>query len=55
MLPSELMSYISGPTAAVAGGARQAVHSAERAGSGIGRFLWPLLALLAVIQLGLWY
>ncbi|MGC1650215.1 MAG: OmpA family protein [Candidatus Sulfotelmatobacter sp.] len=55
MLPSELMSYISGPTAAVAGGARQAVHSAERAGSGIGRFLWPLLALLAVILLGLWY
>jgi outer membrane protein OmpA-like peptidoglycan-associated protein/uncharacterized protein YidB (DUF937 family) len=53
-LPSELMSYISGPTAAVAGGARQAMYAAERAGSGIGRFLWPLLALLAVILLGLW-
>jgi outer membrane protein OmpA-like peptidoglycan-associated protein/uncharacterized protein YidB (DUF937 family) len=54
-LPSELMSYISGPTAAVAGGARQALYAAERAGTGIGRFLWPLVALLAVILLGLWY
>lgn len=54
-LPSELMSYVSGPTAAVAGGARQAMYAAERTGSGISRFLWPLVALIAVILLGLWY
>jgi outer membrane protein OmpA-like peptidoglycan-associated protein/uncharacterized protein YidB (DUF937 family) len=55
-LPAELMSYISGPTAAVATGARQAVYAAERAAgkSGIGRYLLPLLALLVAVLLGLW-
>jgi outer membrane protein OmpA-like peptidoglycan-associated protein/uncharacterized protein YidB (DUF937 family) len=51
-LPSELMSYITGPTAAVAAGTRQAVYAAER--SGIGRYLLPLLAVLAAILLGVW-
>jgi outer membrane protein OmpA-like peptidoglycan-associated protein/uncharacterized protein YidB (DUF937 family) len=55
-LPAEFMSYITGPTAAVAAGARQAAHAVEGAAerSGIARFLWPLLALLAVAILGLW-
>src|SRR5713226_5674956 len=47
-LPSEFMSYLSGPTAAVATGARQAVYAAERATGGISRFLWPILGLLAL-------
>lgn len=55
-LPAELMSYISGPTAAVAAGTRQAMYAAERAAetTGLRRYLWPLLALLALILLGLW-
>ena len=54
-LPAELMSYLGGPTAAVAGGARQAMYAAERvAQRGIGRYLWPVLALLAAILLGVW-
>lgn len=55
-LPSELMSYISGPTAAVAAGARQAVYAAERATeqSGLRRYVVPLLALLAAILIGFW-
>ena len=55
-LPAELMSYLGGPTAAVAGGARQAVYAAEAAArrSGIGRYIWPLAALLAAILLGIW-
>lgn len=55
-LPAELMSYISGPTAAVAAGTRQAMYAAERVAetTGIRRYLWPLLALLALIIIGLW-
>ena len=55
-LPTELMSYISGPTAAVASGTRQAMYAAERAteATGLRRFLWPLLALLAAALIGLW-
>jgi len=54
-LPAELMSYVTGPTAAVAAGTRQAVYAAERvADRGIGRYLLPLLALLAAILLGFW-
>jgi outer membrane protein OmpA-like peptidoglycan-associated protein/uncharacterized protein YidB (DUF937 family) len=55
-LPSELMSYMSGPTAAAAAGTRQAVYAVERAAqrTGVSRFLWPLFALVAVALLGLW-
>lgn len=55
-LPAEFMSYISGPTAAVASGARQAAYAAEGVAqrSGVARFLWPLLALLATAILGIW-
>lgn len=55
-LPAELMSYISRPTAAVASGARQAAFEVEGVDqrSGVARFLWPLLALLAVALLGIW-
>lgn len=55
-LPSDLSSYLTGPTAAVASTARQAVYSAESAvqrGGFLQRF-WPLLALLGVFLLGLW-
>lgn len=56
-LPSEFTSYLTGPTAAVASGARQAMYAAERATektTGLARFLWPLLGLLTVLLLGLW-
>jgi outer membrane protein OmpA-like peptidoglycan-associated protein/uncharacterized protein YidB (DUF937 family) len=55
-LPSDLSSYLTGPTAAVAATTRQAVYSAEtavRQSTFLQRF-WPLLALLAVFLLGLW-
>ncbi|HXZ79227.1 MAG TPA: OmpA family protein [Terriglobales bacterium] len=56
-LPSDIMSYISGPTAALASGTRQAVYAAERAAekTGISRWLWPLLALIVLALLGLWF
>jgi outer membrane protein OmpA-like peptidoglycan-associated protein/uncharacterized protein YidB (DUF937 family) len=52
-LPSELMALIGGPTAAVATGTRQAMYAAEQVAerSGVKRYLWPLLALLAVALL----
>jgi outer membrane protein OmpA-like peptidoglycan-associated protein/uncharacterized protein YidB (DUF937 family) len=53
-LPAELMSYVSGPTAAVATGARQAVYAAERAGGGMARYLIPIVALIAAALLGVW-
>jgi outer membrane protein OmpA-like peptidoglycan-associated protein/uncharacterized protein YidB (DUF937 family) len=53
-LPAEFMSYLSGPTAAVASGARQAVYAAEETAGGLRRYLWPLLALLAAVLLGFW-
>lgn len=54
-LPTEIMSYVAGPTAAVATGARQAVSAVEGVAerSGIARILWPLLAL-AVVVIGIW-
>jgi outer membrane protein OmpA-like peptidoglycan-associated protein/uncharacterized protein YidB (DUF937 family) len=51
-LPAEAMSYVSGATGAVAAGARGAVYAAER--SGLRRYLWPLLALLAAFLLFFW-
>lgn len=51
-LPAEATAFLTGATGAVTAGARQAVHAAER--SGLQRFLWPLLALLAAILLFYW-
>jgi outer membrane protein OmpA-like peptidoglycan-associated protein/uncharacterized protein YidB (DUF937 family) len=55
-LPSELMSYISGPTATIASSTRQALYAAERATekTRLTRFVWPLLALLGIFLLALW-
>jgi len=56
-LPADVMSYVTGPTAAIASGARQAAYAAEAAveRSGFRRYLWPLLALVAIIiLLGIW-
>lgn len=55
-LPSDFMSYISGPTAAMASGARQVAHATERAAerTGLPRLLWPILGLAALVLLGLW-
>ena len=55
-LPSDVTSYLTGPTAAVASSARNAMYAAERATekTGLARFLWPLLGLLALLLLGLW-
>lgn len=54
-LPADLASYISGPTAALASGARQAAYTAERAvqKSGFLQRFWPLLAILALLLLAL--
>ena len=54
-LPAEFMPYISGPTAAIASGARQAVYATERAvrSKRAPSFLWPLLAILGVVIIGL--
>jgi uncharacterized protein YidB (DUF937 family) len=54
-LPSDLASYVTGPTAAIASGARQAVYTAERAVQKSGFLLrfWPLLAVLALVLVGL--
>lgn len=54
-LPSDMMAYITGPTGAIASGARQAAYATERAvrSTSLPRFLWPLLALLAVFVIGL--
>jgi len=45
-LPSDAMAYLSGATGVVTSGARDAVRAVE--GSNLRRWLWPLLALLAV-------
>ena len=55
-LPAGVMSYISGPTATLASGARQTVQAVERAveSPGLPRWLWPVLALVGILLLGLW-
>jgi outer membrane protein OmpA-like peptidoglycan-associated protein/uncharacterized protein YidB (DUF937 family) len=52
-LPADIMSYVTGPTAAIASGARQAVQAAEAAVERTSRrrHLWPVLALLALLLL----
>ena len=54
-LPSEFTSYLAGPTAAVATGAREAAYAAREVAerNGIRRF-WPFLALIALVLVGLW-
>jgi outer membrane protein OmpA-like peptidoglycan-associated protein/uncharacterized protein YidB (DUF937 family) len=55
-IPEDLTSYMTGPTAAMAAGARQAMYSAERVvekGGFLQRF-WPLLFVLALLLIGLW-
>jgi len=48
-LPSDALSYLTGATGMVTAGARQAVHAAEQ--SGLRRWLWPIVALLAALLL----
>jgi outer membrane protein OmpA-like peptidoglycan-associated protein/uncharacterized protein YidB (DUF937 family) len=53
---SDVLAYASSATGAVAAGARQAAYATERAAqkAGVPAWLWPLLALLAVILVGFW-
>lgn len=56
-LPADIMSYVTGPTAAIASGARQAVQTAEAAvrAPSSSRYLWPFVALLGIVLLlGIW-
>jgi outer membrane protein OmpA-like peptidoglycan-associated protein len=56
-LPADVMSYVTGPTGAIASGARQAAYTAEAAvqQTSSSRYVWPVLALLAIILLlGVW-
>lgn len=56
-LPADIMSYVTGPTAAFASGARQAVQTAEAAVRETSslRYLWPFVALLGIVLLlGIW-
>jgi outer membrane protein OmpA-like peptidoglycan-associated protein len=46
------MSYLSGATGAMTAGARGAVQAVEQ--SGLRRYLWPLLALMAAFLLFYW-
>jgi outer membrane protein OmpA-like peptidoglycan-associated protein/uncharacterized protein YidB (DUF937 family) len=46
-LPADAMSYLSNTPEIVTGGARDAVRSVER--KGLPRWLWPLLALVAIL------
>jgi|KBSSwiStaDraftv2_1062776.scaffolds.fasta_scaffold176646_2 outer membrane protein OmpA-like peptidoglycan-associated protein/uncharacterized protein YidB (DUF937 family) len=48
-LPSDALSYLTGATGMVTAGARQAVHAAEQ--SGLRRWLWPIVALIAALLL----
>jgi outer membrane protein OmpA-like peptidoglycan-associated protein/uncharacterized protein YidB (DUF937 family) len=54
-LSSEILSYASSATSAVAAGTREAAYATERAvkKAGVPAWLWPLLAL-GVVLLGYW-
>jgi outer membrane protein OmpA-like peptidoglycan-associated protein/uncharacterized protein YidB (DUF937 family) len=54
-LPANVTSYITGPTAAMASGARQAVRATEGAvrSSVIPRFIWAFLALAGLLLIGI--
>jgi outer membrane protein OmpA-like peptidoglycan-associated protein/uncharacterized protein YidB (DUF937 family) len=56
-LTSDMLSYASSATSAVAAGTRQAAYAAEGAikKAGVPRFLWPLLAVLGILLLGYWF
>jgi len=52
-LPAEAMSYLTGATGVVTAGARHAVQAVQ--GSGLRRWLWPVLAIIAALLLyALW-
>jgi outer membrane protein OmpA-like peptidoglycan-associated protein len=53
---SDVLAYASSATGAVAAGARSAAYATERAAqkAGVPAWLWPLLALLAIILVGYW-
>jgi outer membrane protein OmpA-like peptidoglycan-associated protein/uncharacterized protein YidB (DUF937 family) len=53
---SDILSYASSATSAVAAGTRQAVRATGSAvsKSSVPAFLWPLVALLAIFLLGYW-
>jgi outer membrane protein OmpA-like peptidoglycan-associated protein/uncharacterized protein YidB (DUF937 family) len=55
-LPSEVLAYAGSATGAVAAGTRQAAYATERAveKARVPGFLWPLLAILGILLLGLW-
>ncbi len=57
-LPAEFTSYLSGPTAAVASGARQAAYAARTAAerTEFPRYIWPIIGLIvaAIIAFWLW-
>jgi outer membrane protein OmpA-like peptidoglycan-associated protein len=55
-LPAEILAYAGSATSAVAAGTRQAAYAAESAvkRAGVPAFLWPLLAILAVLLVGYW-
>jgi outer membrane protein OmpA-like peptidoglycan-associated protein/uncharacterized protein YidB (DUF937 family) len=55
-LPSDILAYAGSATSAVAAGARSAVQATERVvqKAGAPSWMWPLLAVLAVLLIGLW-
>ncbi len=55
-LSSDILAYAGSATSAVAAGARRATYATENAGrkSGAPAWLWPLLALAAVLLIGYW-
>jgi outer membrane protein OmpA-like peptidoglycan-associated protein/uncharacterized protein YidB (DUF937 family) len=55
-LPSDILAYAGSATGAVAAGARQAAYATERVvkKAGVPGWLWPLIALLAILFLGYW-
>jgi outer membrane protein OmpA-like peptidoglycan-associated protein/uncharacterized protein YidB (DUF937 family) len=56
-LPAEFKSYLTGSAGAVTADTRQAGSAMERVAerNGIARYLWPLLALLAIPIIGIWF
>src|SRR3974390_633677 len=55
-LSSDVLAYVGSATGAVAAGTRRAAQATERAPqkAGVPAWLWPLLALIAVLLLGYW-
>jgi outer membrane protein OmpA-like peptidoglycan-associated protein/uncharacterized protein YidB (DUF937 family) len=55
-LSSDILSYASSATSAVAAGTREVAYATERAvkKAGAPAWLWPLLAVLGIVLLGYW-